>query len=410
MSFCVGIYVARYLGPKDFGLLSYAISLVGLLSAITSFRFDSLVIRDLVRDETRRDTLLGTAFVLRTGGAILTLLITGLILSFLPNDRLTNLLILLIAVAPFFQSFNVIDFYFQSKVLSKYAVWSRFPAGIVSALLRLGLIYVHASLFFFALLVAVEAILMGAGLTVAYRAQRLSLRRWNFEIASARRLLRESWSLVLSAIAMSVYQRLDQIMIKEMLNTGAVGIYAVAVNLSQIWYMVPMIIAGSLFPAIIHARGSNYGVYLKSLQKLYDLFFVLSLAIGVVVSIYSHDIIRLLYGAQFKGSGTILAIHIWSGIFVFQGVIRNQFLVVENQQQLGLWFRVISIMLNVALNVIMIPRYGVVGSALATLISSSLPIYLSSFLHPLLKLNLFMCLKSFIFPVRLIVYGMRIYR
>ena len=398
------------MGPKDFGLLSYAISFVGLFSTITTLGLDSVLIRDLVQHETARDKLLGTAVILKNGGALLSVLIIGLILSLTSNDRLTIQLILLIAVSPFFQSLNVIDLYFQSKVLSKYAVWARLPGGILSSLLRLGLVYLHASLLLFALVILAEKVMIAVGLMVAYRGQHQSIRGWTFEMASARRLLRDSWSILLSGIAISIYQRIDQVMIKEMLGTATVGIYAVAVNLSQIWYIVPAIIVTSLSPGIIHARGSNHRAYLGSLQKLHDFFFVLSVAIGILGSVFCNDIIRLLYGAEFEGAGMILAIYIWSGVFVFQGVIRTQFLVIENQQHLGLWFRVLSMLVNVGLNLLMIPRYGAVGSALATLISYSLPIYFSSFLHPLLKLNLMMCLKSFIFPFRFMVYGTRIYK
>jgi O-antigen/teichoic acid export membrane protein len=236
------------------------------------------------------------------------------------------------------------------------------------------------------------------------------MRQWKFRKDTAIRLVKDSWPLIFSGVVFSIYMKIDQVMIKEMLNTETVGIYAVAVNLCEIWYVVPTIIVGSVFPAIIHARGRDYKAYLGALQKLHDLFFLLSVLVGIFISVYSDEIIRLLYGEGFKGAGIIWAIYVWSGVFVFQGTIRGRFLVLENQQHLGLWFRIFSMLANVGLNLLLIPRYGAVGAALATLISYGLPTYVSSLFHPVLRLNLLMCLKSFIFPLRLILYRGGIYR
>ena len=406
----MGIYVTRYLGPKDFGLLSYAISFVALFSAITWLCHESVLIRDLLHDESQRDKLLGTALVLKGVGAFSAIVIISLLSVFTANDRLTNELIFFIAAALIFQSLNVVDFYFQSKVLSKYAVYARCTAQMISAVIKVGLIYFHASVLCFAIVVSMESVLTAIGFAIAYRSQGLRMTQWKFKRGCAVSLLKDSWTLVLSGIAISVYMKIDQVMIKEMLGAEAVGIYAVAVNLCEVWYLMPMIICSSLFPAIVHARKNNYQLYLVGLQKLQDLFFVISFSIGLLVSISSSNIIHLLYGKGFEGAGPILATYIWSGIFVFEGIITAQFLVVENHQHLGLWVRVFSMFSKVGLNLLFIPKYGAVGSAIATLIAYSLPVYVGSLFHPLLRLNLLMRLKAFVFPVRLIYYGKGIYK
>ena len=115
----VGIWVARYLGPERFGLFLYAQSFVGLFTAIATLGLDSIVVRELVKDETKAIEIIGTAFYLKLMGTILTLLILAVATYFTSNDRYTNLLVFIIASATIFQSFNVVDMYFQSKVLSK---------------------------------------------------------------------------------------------------------------------------------------------------------------------------------------------------------------------------------------------------------------------------------------------------
>ena len=109
----VGIWVARYLGPERYGLLSYAMSFVGLFIAIATLGLDSIVVRELVKDESLRSKLLGTAFTLKLIGAFLMLIILAIAVHLTSNDYDTNLLIFIIASATIFQSFNVIDLYFQ---------------------------------------------------------------------------------------------------------------------------------------------------------------------------------------------------------------------------------------------------------------------------------------------------------
>jgi O-antigen/teichoic acid export membrane protein len=204
--------------------------------------------------------------------------------------------------------------------------------------------------------------------------------------------------------------RIDQVMIKSMLDAKAVGIYAVAVNLTEIWYFIPTMIIGSLFPAIINARKNDYKLYLNGLQRLHDIFFLIAFVIGITVSLCSSKIIGMLFGESFMEARTSLVIYIWSVVFVFQGGIRGHFLIVENEQKMGLYFKIIALLVNIGLNLIMVPLYGIEGAAITTLISYSLPVYVFSFFHPVLRLNLLMCLRSYISPFRLIYYGRGIFK
>lgn len=230
----VGIYVARYLGPSNYGLLSYAQSFVVLFSAIATLGLDSIIVRDLVRNEKKRDELLGATFALKIIGSILLLGVLAVAVRFTTNDSFTNLPIFIIALATIFQSFNAIDFYFQSKVLSKYVVYARTVSMISSAIIKLLLIYLRMELIYFAAVMVVESVILAVGLIAMYIKQKLNIFNWKIKFDLAKRLLKDSWPLILSGVAISIYMRIDQVMIKQMINPGAVGNYAVAVRLSEV--------------------------------------------------------------------------------------------------------------------------------------------------------------------------------
>ena len=369
ITFFVGVYVARYLGPSNYGLLSYVTSFVVLFSAIATLGLDNIVVRDLVRDEKKRDELLGTTFVLKIIGSILLLGILAVAVRFTTNDNFTNLLIFIIALATIFQSFNIIDFYFRSKVLSKYAVYAQTISGISSAIIKLSLIYFRMGLLYFAAVMVVESVILAIGLITTYTKQKLNIFSWRTRFDLAKRLLRDSWPLVLSGIAISIYMRIDQVMIKEMLDTEAVGNYAVAVRLSEVWYFIPMIITGSLFPAIINAKKVSEKLYYGRLQKLYDLMTWLAIGIALPATFLANDIVRLLFGVQYQDAAGVLRIYIWAGVFVFLGVASSKYLISENYTKISFLRTFIGAIVNVTLNIIWIPKYGINGAAMATVLS-----------------------------------------
>jgi len=389
----VVIYVARYLGPSNYGLLSYAQSFVVLFSAIATLGLDSIVIRDLVRNEKKRDELLGVTFILKVAGSILLLGMLAVIVRFTTNDNFTNLLIFIIALATIFQSFNAIDFYFRSKVLSRYTVYAQTASLISSAIIKILLIYFKMGLIYFAAVMVVESVILAVGLIAVYIKQKLNIFNWKIKFDLAKRLLKDSWPLILSGVAISIYMRIDQVMIKQMINLGAVGNYAVAVRLSEVWYFIPMAITSSVFPAIINAKKVSEELYYGRLQKLYDLMTWLAVGIALPITFLANDIIRLLFGIQYQDAAGVLRIYIWAGIFVFLGVASSQYLIAENYTRVSFFVTFMGMIANVILNIILIPKYGINGAATATVLSYFASVF-SIILIPKTHKNSVLMLKS----------------
>lgn len=372
----IGIWVARYLEPEQFGLFSYAQSFVGLFTALATFGLDGIVIRELVKDEGKREVLLGTAFGLKVVGAISVLFLLAVAVSFTSNDDFTNKLIFIIASATIFQSFNVIDFYFQSKVLSRYVVYSNVVSLLISSIVKIVLILNEAPLIAFAWVVFFDSFILALGFIYFYLQNNLSLKKWKFSKEISYSLLKDSWPLILSGMVAAIYMKIDQIMIKEMLGSEAVGQYAAAVKLSEAWYFIPVILASSLFPAILNAKENNEALYYERLQKLYDLMVWMAIAIAIPMTFLSDWIINLLYGEAYMQAGSVLMIHIWAGIFVFLGVASSKWFIAENLQKYSFYRALAGAIINIILNFILIPKFSIYGAAFATLISQAIASYI----------------------------------
>lgn len=373
----VGVWVARYLGPENYGLFSYANAFVALFVAIASLGLNGIIIRELVKDESQRDILLGTAFRLKLIGAFIVLLFLGIAINFTSNDLDTNIMIFIIASGTIFQSFNVIDMYYQSKVLSKYVVYANVLTLSLSSLLKIILILNEAPLIAFVWVVLFDKFILAMGFLYFYTYNHLSIRSWKFKKNVAYNLLKNSWPLIVSSIVVSIYMQIDQVMIKEMMDNEAVGQYAAAVRLSDVWYFIPMILASSLFPAIVNAKKQNETLYYSRLQKLYDLMVFMSLAIALPMTFMSDWVVTLLYGEQYIKAGTVLSIHIWSGLFVFLGVVSNKWVLNENLMVNSMIRGILGAIVNIILNFILIKKYGIEGAAIATLISYAVVNYFS---------------------------------
>jgi len=365
----VGVWVARFLGPEQFGTLSYAQAFVGLFGSVATLGMDGIVIKHLVKDEGKRDQLLGTAFTLKLLSAMVVLAIIAIIAVNTSNDNNDIVLITIIASALLFQSLNVIDFYFQSKVLSRKIVKVNLISQLVVSSIRMSLILTNAPLISFAYVILLDAIILAVGYIYVYKHNNLSFRQWNFNKLTASEILKYSWPLALSGIVVSIYMKIDQIMIKEMLGKLSVGHYAAAIKISEAWYFVPIVINSSLFPAIINAKKRSRKEFYKRLKILYSFMLFSAVAISIPTTLYSKYIINLLYKEQYDQASTVLMFHIWAGVLVSLGVVTSSIVIANNKQNNALISTSIGAVSNIILNLIMIPRYGIIGAAFATILS-----------------------------------------
>ena len=379
ISLFVGIYVARYLGPERYGLLSYALSFVWLFSAFLDLAHREIIVRELVKTPEQQNMILGSAILLRFGGAILLGIGVAIGLQFVNNDRQTSLMIGIITLGMTFQSWELIDYYFQSQVQSKYTVWAQTVQVIITSLIKIALIVWKAPLIWFAAVFSLEFVITAALFLLMYNWQVGSFPIRNCNLKYARQLLKNSFPLLLTSMAILIYMKIDQVMLKELAGAESVGIYAAAVKLCEILYPLPVLVAGSLYPAIIGIKDTNPILYHSRLQKLYALLIWGAFALAIPITFLAEWIIYILYGKAYIESVIILKIYVWAGVFVFLSVANNKWMVIENFQKYMLLTTLLGMSSNIICNIILIPRYGASGAALATLISYGIGSYLSLF-------------------------------
>ena len=366
----VGIWVARYLGPEQFGLFSYTQSFVGLFTAISTLGLDGIVVRELIKDEKRSDELIGTVFWMKLMGAFGVLGFLAIAVNFTSNDSYTNILVFIIASATIFQSFNVVDFYFQSKVMSKFVVYVNIISLFLSSIVKVTLILNAAPLEAFAMVIVFDTFVLACGFIYFFlKNSTFKIRDLKFHKDVAISLLKDSWPLILSGSVLMIQARIDQVMLKEMVGNLEVGYYSLALRLIESFGFVTMLLKHSLFPAIQSAKKQSNELYQNRLLNFYRLNFLLFLVTAVPIFLFAEQIVILLFGIEYQPAGILLALMASRVFFTNMGVARGAFILSENLMKFSLITMTLGTITNVVLNYLWIEEYGAKGAIIATIVS-----------------------------------------
>ncbi|MED4060196.1 flippase [Priestia megaterium] len=396
VGFLVYTWIARYLGPTSFGKLTYAQAFVSLFSAIATLGLDGIVIRNLVRYPNKKDEIIGTTFILRLLSALfMVMLVFATIKVVNPQDSLLHALVLITALGTIFQAFSPIDFWYESQMKTKFFIIPKNFAFTLIAIVNVCFIIFQANLMIFAITALVE-IILGSIFTISiYKRHNNKLLDWKPSVLMAKELLKDSWPLIISGMAVVLYMRIDQVMIKAMLGEKELGYYSASSRLAELWYFIPTVIVSSTFPLIVKLKSTNEFMYYKRLQNLYNILTWVAIIIGIVVMFLSEIIVNLLFGEGYNKSASVLSISIWASVFVFQGVARGNWIRTENLQHYTYWYTLSGCAVNIVLNLFFIKYYGIAGAAFATLISQCTVAIIAPAIFKKTRLSSKMIIKSF---------------
>jgi PST family polysaccharide transporter len=360
--------VARYLGPHKYGAMNYAIAFVALFAPFFRLGLDTIVVRNIVKNPQKKEMYLGTTLWLKFLGSIALFFLASGLINFLNTDNPNiKIFVIIVAFGYLFKPLNTIDLWFQSQVKSKYTVFSRSSSFLITSILKIILILTQSPLIAFVWMITINSILQGILLFAFYQKKAsVSAFNWKIKLNTMKELLSDSWPLILSGIAVVIYMKIDQVMLGSMINSHALGVYSVAAKVSEKWYFIPSIISVSVFPSIIKSRKKSQKQYLTRLQKLYDLFTWLSISVALLIMLFSSLIINILFGKEYAQASSVLSVHIWAGVFVFLGVASTKYLIAENLTKITFFRTMLGAVFNVILNLILIPRIGIMGAAYAT--------------------------------------------
>jgi len=400
VSLFVGVWVARYLGPDKYGAMNYAVAFIALLATLSRLGLDTIVVRNIIQNPEKKDEYLGTTLFLKFIGTVVMFALAVTLINFIKTDHpQIKIFVLILAFGHIFKSLDTINLWFQSQVQSKYTVFSRSVSLTIISLLKIAFILTQSPLIAFIWALMLDMIISTVFLFLFYQAKgAISIFKWKMKISVLKDMLKDSWPLMLSSIAVIIYMRIDQVMLGSMISSKALGIYSAAVKISEKWYFIPIIISISVFPAIVNAKKRSEKLYLSRLQRLYDFFTWFSISFALIITIFSKHIILFLYGRDYLPASSVLSIHIWAGVFVFLAIASERYLITENTTKISFYRNLLGAVLNVILNVILIPSYGIMGAAYATLFSYAVSGYLSNILFRKSRKIFKMFLKS-LFPI-----------
>jgi O-antigen/teichoic acid export membrane protein len=387
-SIVVNAWLTRYLGAELNGVMYYALSFAGIFAPLATLGLDALVVRDIVRNKADRDEILGSAFVLRLLGASVAVVIAvGAVMTVRPGDGYTHWLVFLAGLGLVFQSFDVIDFWFQSQLQSKHTVYAKNAAFVLLNLGKIATILSGAEVEVFILLTSLEFAAGGIGLVLMYRKTGFSVAQWKFRPQLLRNLLTNSWPLVLTDFGVLLQSRIDQVMLGEMLGNDQVGLYAAAVKLTEPFGFIPMIIMTSVYPVIVKSKEWSEDVFYSRMKNLYRMMTIVTLSVGVPVSLFSSEIVHILYGDAFSQTAVFVTLMIWSRLYANFGTARSIFISAENLFRHTLLCALSGSAVNIVVNYLLIPRLGVLGSILGTYASFTVTVFVLDAIVPRTRRN-----------------------
>lgn len=379
LSLFVGVLTARYLGPGNYGLISYGSAYVSFFSSLCSLGINSVIIKDFVDHPDEQGEAIGSALLMRLVSSILSaLMIIGIVSIVDKNEPLTIAVVALCSLGSIFRIFETFNFWFQNQYNSKVTALATLCAYSVTSIYKILLLIIGKDVRWFAFATSVDYIVIAIFLFISYL--RYGGTKLKFSLRKAKSLLSVSYNYILSSIMVSVYGQTDKLMLKQMMNESEVGYYATATAICAMWTFVLQAIIDSLYPSILRLKNESQAAYEKKNRQLYAVVFYVSFFVSLVFVILGRFIISILYGVDYLPAVPVLKTVTWYTAFSYLGVARNAWIVSEGQQKYLKYIYACAAVMNVFLNVLLIPCMGAVGAALASLATE----LLSSIILPLL--------------------------
>ena len=393
----IGLLVARYLGVGQFGQLNYGLAVIALILPLTELGLEQVIRRRVLKERGAASDTLAAALGMRlAAGAVAYTAVC--IYSLSGVDSQGGPLLMILGLTLFQAAVVVPESWLQAGLKAEIAVVVGWTAMLTGAILRLCLVWIGANLELFAWVVVAEMTVGGVVLWVVAFRSGLPTLRFNELRQTGCSLLNESWPLFLSGVAVTLYMKVDVVMLRLMMGEEEAGVYAAAVRLSEVGYFIPVALASSMLPFLFKSRDRGAEAYRLIIQRYYDLNAALGYAVAIPLVLLGPYLVNLLYGTAFSGAGRVLSCHACAVVFVFLGVARGQYLTNEGWQRFGLVCTLLGAVLNVGLNWWLIPKMGALGAAWATVIAYGVAACGSSWLLADMRPNAIIQTRALLIP------------
>ncbi len=393
--FLVSIYVIKYLGPKDFGLLSYLLSIIGIVTPFATLGTDAILFRNLIKNKEREKAFIQTTKTIRFLMSIFLSLLLFVIFYFYIDDKISKQIFAILLISLVLQSFTIYKEYFLAFEKVKYITFSSIISLVVTNLFRIFLIILKAKLIWFAVAYIIEKI--SNILSLRYFYKKVSIKdKQLFDKKIAKEMIKDSWPLMFTSFAGVLYLQADQILIKYYLDYEAVGIYATAVKLIMFLYIIPSIIGNIYYPKMIkYYQNYEHKDYEKKLFGIYMIVYILSI-LFIIIFHFFGDYLVYIVGEKYVKSLEILKLYSFVMIFMFFTQITNIVIMTENLQKMMLYRTYFGLLVNILTNIYLIPKYEIKGAVYSTLMSEMF-VLLSYFFHKKTRFIFYLQIKTLFF-------------
>jgi len=397
ISLFINRIVAEYLQPENYGTLNYVISLVTFFTSLCTLGLDAIIINEIINNKEKQGEILGTSIFMRIVSSILsTVLIVVVVLFLKPGNSTILVMSILQSMCLFFQAFDSLNLWYQSKLKSKYTSIIAFAVYIIVSVYKIYIVVTEKTVEWFALYNVLTIFLTSMITLYLYNKQKGPKLQVNKKIIVP--LLKQSSPFILSGLMIAIYGQTDKIMLGSLLtNMSGVGLYSVAITITNLWSFIPSAIITSFRPTIISAKLESNEKYIRRLKQLYSIILWVNILYAFGVSIFSNMIIKILYGEAYLGAKIPLLLAVWSGGFSYIGVARDIWFVSEGYQKYSTGISLVGCLTNVILNYIMIPIWGIVGAAIATTITQIMTGLISTLFFKKTRINTKYVIESLFF-------------
>jgi PST family polysaccharide transporter len=373
----INIFIGRKLGVENYGTINYCLALLSFFQVISTFGLDAVVIKKLasISEPDFKKSILSETFRIRLITSLLSALLIVIFATFFEKGE-ERIGIYVLSFGIMFSFLDISRLYFESQMDSRYSVLSELSSFIFFLILKILILMQGLPLIYLWGTLSLELIL-GKFFTLVlfFKTTKNEMKLLSFDKILFVKILKESIPLMLASFSVILYMRLDQVMIGRMLGRSELGIYSAAVRLSEAWYFLPVTINTALYPYFVRIKSESQDLFSERFQLFYDILSILSFLAILFFLIFSSDLVDLLFGEPFKASANILLVHIISGIFVSLSVASNSWLNIIEKSTIVLYRTIIGAGLNFVLNLILIPQMGIMGCAIATLVSYGVSVF-----------------------------------
>lgn len=402
----VSMLSARYLGPSNYGLISYAASIVAFVLPIVQLGFRSTLVREIIDHPDKEGEIVGTSLFFNLLSSVACIVAVCSFIYFNnPNERITLIVCALYSISLLVQALEMICYWYQAKMLAQYTSLTGLVAYVITTVYKICLLVTGKNVYWFAVSHAIDYFLIAIILIVFYF--RLSDQKLQVSFRRFCQMFAKSKFFIISSLMVTIFAQTDKIMLKNMLSDESVGIYSAAITCAGITNFVFAAIIDSFRPSVFENKSLSKEAYEQSMISCYSVVIYLSLAQSLVCTIFSGLIIRILYGAAYTASAPVLRLVVWYTTFSYMGPIRNIWILAENKQKY-LWIINLSgAVTNIILNAVLIPFIGVMGAALASLVTQIFTNFIIGFILAPIRYNNRLMLKG-CNPKPLVDYGMQL--